>query len=126
MDDLDPEEMMRRIRTRQYRKYRRHLLLALFAMRGAPSGWTRAPKLRDAVKDRGVDDPEQERSEYWICLLRDLCIKGFIEERQRKRKRKERFSLKHLSYRLLSPGLSWCLESAPPDPDIEDDRISVK
>jgi hypothetical protein len=121
----DAREMFLRIALGRARAYRRGLLSALFAFRGNPSGWTSAVKLREAVKDAAWDDPEQEHDNYWICLLRDLCIKGLIEERQKKRNRKEPFRLKHLKYRLLSRGLSLCLESVAPDPDIEDDRAIV-
>jgi len=123
MDDLDYKEVQRRFTLTRDRKYRRLLLSALFATRGSPSSWTSATKLRDAVKDQPAEDPEQEHDQYWICLLRDLCIKGLVEERRRKIKRTETFSLKHLRYRLLSPGLSLCLGSTPPDPDIDDDRV---
>jgi hypothetical protein len=69
-----------------------------------------------------LQHPEQWGDEYWIRLLRDLRLKELIKERRKRRKRAEKFSLKQLKYRLGSRGLSLCLESAQPDPDIEDDR----
>jgi hypothetical protein len=123
MDRFEQQQMRENIIRSRDRTLRKQLLAALFELRASPSGWTSATTLRDGVIGIDLDNAEQEQDDYWIGLLRDLHIKGLIEERQKPRKRGETFSLKHLEYRLLSPGLSLHLESAPPDPDIDDGRI---
>jgi hypothetical protein len=123
MNRLEQEQMFERMTRCRDNALRKQLLTVLYELRITPSGWAPATALRDGVKGYDSVDAAEEREEYWIGLLRELCIKGLIEERQRPRKRGERFGLKHLEYRLLSRGLSLHLETAPPDPDIEDGRI---
>jgi hypothetical protein len=122
MDELDAKEFQRRTALLRDRRHRRRLLSELFLCRGSHSGWTSGERLSTAAYDSNWGGIDHDFDQYWICLLRDLCIKGFIEEKRKRLKRHEKFTLKHLRYRLLSPGLSLCLGSAPPDPDIDDDR----
>lgn len=107
------------------RRLRRQLLTALFECRASPSGWTGAVTLRDLAEAVFSDDQRFENEQHCIALLRDLLVKGLVEERQKTRRRDETFSLKHLEYRILGPGLNLHLEAAPPDPMIDDDRVPV-
>jgi hypothetical protein len=105
------------------RRLRRHLLTALYKCLSSPSGWTGAIKLQDIVNGLAPPDQGFEDDEHCLGLLRQLQIKGLIEERKTPRRRDERFGLRHVEYRILALGLSLHNESAPPDPDIDDDRV---
>lgn len=106
------------------RRLRRHILAALYRCLSSPSGWTSAIKLQDIVNALAPSDQGFEDAEHCLGLLRGLQIKGLVEERKTTRRRQERFGLQHVEYRILAPGLSLYNESAPPDPDIDDDRIA--
>lgn len=126
MNKINPDHTLRLAATVRDRHTRRNLLTAVHESIITPSGWVSAVTLRDMVKDNVIHHPDQEHDRYWIRLLRELCIKGLIEERRLTKLRNEEFALRHVEYRIQSRGLSLCLESIPPDPDIEDDRVIIQ
>jgi hypothetical protein len=77
--------------------------------------------LRDIVDNIAYADGF-ETEEHCIGLLRDLEIKGLIKGKQAKRRRGEKFALRHLC-RILGLGISLQNESIPRDPDIDDGRV---
>jgi len=106
------------------RRLRRRLLTTIFELRTGRSGWASAELLRDVVNDVSPPDEGFETDQHCLGLLRDLEIKGLIQERQTKSRKGEKFGLGHLQYRILGLGISLENESVPPDPDIYDDRIT--
>jgi hypothetical protein len=123
MDKQFQELGLRNISKALDRRLRRLLLTAIFEARVTPSGWVGATTLHLMVNSESPEGMQFQNEVHCIGLLRDLTIKGLIEERQKDRLLNEPFGLKHLEYRMRSQGLSLHLESAPPDPDIDDDRI---
>src|SRR5881227_3432451 len=99
MNATEQEHFHQQILRSRDRRNRRHLLAALFELRASPSGWSSAVTLRDAAEIMEPISGQEGHEDYWIGLLRDLQIKGLIEERQRRRKRNKAFSLRHLEYR---------------------------
>ncbi len=58
-----------------------------------------------------------------LSLLRDLVIKGYAEEQDRRTDRSQQFRLEFLVYRITGKGISLVNYSAAVDADVEDPRI---
>jgi hypothetical protein len=121
--DPEAEKLSKSMARGRDRRLRKHLLKAVYECRISPSGWASAPTLYQSADEIPSESERFEDERHCIGLLRDLVIKGLIEERQTTRKPCEAFSLLHLEYRILARGLSLHLESVPLDPDIDDGRI---
>ena len=103
------------------RRLRRALLSALhFAQKMNPSGFSGGMFLMDAA---GPGSDGFEGPTHALELLRQLVSKGLAEERLKVRRRGELFGLQHCEYRITAKGDSLWLETIPPDPDIDDDRV---
>jgi hypothetical protein len=105
------------------RRLRKKLLVTLFDLRVNPSGWTGAVTLRDAVDAAISEDQRFESELHCIGLCRDLSISGLAEERLSSRRRGDNFGLHRLEYRITAAGLALILESAAPNPLVDDDRL---
>ena len=103
---------------------RGQLLKLLFEARVTPSGWTSGVALGDAV-DRTMPPGQQFESETdCIGMWRNLHISGFSDERMTPPRCDDKFGLHYLEYRITAAGLALILDSAPPNPLIDDDRIA--
>jgi hypothetical protein len=106
------------------RRLRRQLLALLYDARSNQSLWTSAVTLRDAIDAVVPEDQRFESDRHCIALCRDLSISGLADERNTRVPRGTKFGLAHLEFRVTAGGLNLLLENSPPNPLVDDDRIT--
>ena len=106
------------------RRLRRKLLHALrLANQISPSGKLSGDFLRNEVRGFMRGEADFIDDEHALDLLRSLVASGYVEEKDERTRRGERWGLVNLMYRISEKGLRLLVEALPPDPLIEDERI---
>jgi hypothetical protein len=123
MDEAEFRLGMQHAERAHDRRLRKHLLALLYELRSTPSGWAGAITLRDAID--GLMPPGQgfASDNHCIGICRDLSISGLAEERSTLRRKRDKFGLQWLEYRITAAGIALITESAPPNPLVDDDRL---
>jgi hypothetical protein len=105
------------------KKLRKRLLMVLHsALNQSPTGELSGPGAMDLAALGAYGDQGFEDEAHALRLARELVNKGLITERIIGLVRGERFDLRHTAYRITDKGSSLFLETAPPDPDVDDRR----
>lgn len=86
-------------------------------------GWVSGTMLLEFVRASVSDTDSPSTDEHMLSLLRDLVIKGYAEEQDRRTDRSQQFRLEFLVYRITGKGISLVNYSAAVDADVEDPRI---
>jgi len=87
----------------------------------AHSGWITGRSVFDILKCTvGIDAPDDDS--HMLALLRDLTIKGWVEERDTRETTAQTFGLDFLQFKITGKGISLVNYSIPADPDIYDLR----
>jgi hypothetical protein len=111
-------------RKKRDRRLRRRLLSALkMSLSMSPRGGLSGPVLMDAT-DSMTPGTGYEDERHCLELCRSLTAKGLIEEELIQRRRGQGFGLDYVFFKITAKGLSLQEESSPPDPDIDDERIT--
>jgi len=106
------------------RRLRKQLLRTLHSARIAPRGGLHARRLVDLVADAVPPSDQFEGDGHAMGLLRDLEAKGLASIEDERTRKSQPFMLDYLLVRISSRGSSLINETAPVDPDIDDERIA--
>ena len=107
------------------KRLRRKLLNTLKLSRAhSPSGYLGGETLRDLVDGVMARDQRFEDERHALELMLDLVNGGYAERKNLTRRRNEQFGLRHVELRITDKGLKLWSEEIPPDPLIDDDRIT--
>jgi hypothetical protein len=106
------------------RRLRRQLLRTLHAARIAPQKGLHGRRLMELVDDAMPPGDRFESLSHALGLMRDLEAKDLASIADERTRRSQVFSLDYLLVRIAALGSSLINETAPVDPDIEDERIA--
>jgi hypothetical protein len=105
-------------------RLRRRILATLHSARAmSPRGGISARMLRDTVDSIVPDGQSFEDDTHATGLMRDLVNKGLVAEESLPRRRGQRWGLDYLFLAITDKGTSLVNETAPVDPDIDDERV---
>ena len=123
MSMLDQEMADRR----RDRRLRRRLLNTLnLAGHTSPRRGLSGRSLADLVEGVMGDAGQGfEDDGHALRLMREMVAKGLFAEELLPRRKVQRFGLDHVFYRITAAGVALFSESAPVDPDIDDERVAA-
>jgi hypothetical protein len=106
------------------RRLRRRILQLLQDCQAfAPQGGLHGSMVRRTLDDAAPPAQQFDGDDQCVVLLRELGSKGLITLDDQRTHTRQRFGLDHLFARITDKGSRLLREAAPPDPDVEDERI---
>ena len=105
---------------RRDQRLRKRLLQVMDAAKVHPtSGWVSGRFVYDVID---ASMPHFESDDHYAALVRDLIGRGYVEERDDRRWRRQPPGIDLMSYRITAKGTLLLSEDLPVDPLVEDDR----
>jgi hypothetical protein len=102
------------------------LLDVLQAARVGPRGGVYGRRLKDALDAILPPGDQFDSDEHVQHLLADLAGKDLVQTADERSRKSQPHGLDHLFVRITAKGSALLNENAPPDPDVEDDRLQTE
>ncbi len=112
-------------RTRDERLRRAILDVLHLASASSPTGEMSGRALVDTIDALFRGDDGIEDDEHAMRLLKDLALFGFIDMRDARRYKGQRWGLDAAAFRISAAGVELIEEMRPPHPAVRDDRRGV-
>lgn len=104
------------------RRLRRRLLSVLQAARVAPLGGLHGRQAKETLDGLAAPAERFEDDDHCLVLLRELEAKGLVDLADVRKRRGQAFGLDYLFAKVTAAGTSLLNETAPADPDVDDER----